>query len=79
MKKSKFTEGQIVFSIKQSEQGVKVEEICRKMVISEATFYNWKKKYGRLGVSELRELGQLKDKNARLNQMVADLSLDKQV
>ena len=49
------------------------------MVISEATFYNWKKKYGGLGVSELRELRQLKDENARLKQMVADLSLDKQM
>lgn len=79
MKKSKFTEAQIVFSIKQSEQGVLVSEICRKMGISEATFYNWKKKYGGLGISELRELRQLKDENARLKQMVADLSLDKQM
>lgn len=79
MKKSKFTEAQIVFAIKQSEAGVKVEEICRKMGISEATFYNWKKKYGGLGVSELRELRQLKDENSRLKQMVADLSLDKQM
>lgn len=79
MKKSKFTEAQIVFSIKQSEQGVKIEEICRKMGISEATFYNWKKKYGGLGISELRELRQLKEENARLKQMVADLSLDKQM
>ncbi len=77
MKKSKFTEAQIVFAIKQSEQGVRLEEICRKMGISEATFYNWKKKYGGLGVSELRELRQLKEENARLKQMVADLSLDK--
>jgi putative transposase len=79
MKKSKFTEAQIVFAIKQSEQGVTVEEICRKMGISGATFYNWKKKYGGLGVSELRELGMLKDENARLKKMVADLSLDKQM
>ena len=79
MKKSKFTEAQIVFAIKQSEQGVTVEEICRKMGISEATFYNWKKKYGGLGVSELRELRMLKDENARLKKMVADLSLDKQM
>ena len=63
MKKSKFTKAQIVFSIKQFEQGVKVEEICRKIGISEATLYNWKKKYGGLGVSELRELLQLNDKN----------------
>jgi putative transposase len=79
MKKSKFTEAQIVFALKQSDNGVAVSEICRKMGISEATFYNWKKKYGGLGVSELRELRQLKDENARLKQMVADLSLDKQM
>ena len=54
-------------------------EVCRKMGISEATFYAWKKKYGGLGVSELRELRQLKEENARLKQMVADLSLDKQM
>lgn len=79
MKKSKFTEAQIVFAIKQSEQGVKIDEICRKMGISEATFYNWKKKYGGLGISELRELRQLKEENAKLKQIVADLSLDKQM
>lgn len=79
MKKSKFTEAQIVFSLKQSEQGVRVDELCRKMGISEATFYNWKKKYGGMGVSELREFRMLKDENARLKQMVADLSLDKQM
>jgi putative transposase len=79
MKKSKFTEAQIVFALKQSEQGVTVEEICRKMGISEATFYNWKKKYGGLGVSELRELRMLKEENSRLKKMVADLSLDKQM
>jgi len=79
MKKSKFTEAQIVFAIKQTEQGVRADEICRKMGISEATFYNWKKKYGGLGISELRELRMLKDENARLKKMVADLSLDKQM
>lgn len=79
LKKSKFTEAQIVFAIRQSDQGVKVEQICRKMGISEATFYNWKKKYSGLGVSELRELRMLKEENSRLKQMVADLSLDKQM
>ena len=79
MKKSKFTEAQIVFALKQSETGVRVPELCRKMGISDATFYNWKKKYGGLGVSELRELRQLKEENARLKQMVADLSLDRQM
>ena len=75
----KIHRSQIVFALKQSDSGVTVSEICRKMGVSEATFYNWKKKYGGLGVSELRELRQLKDENARLKLMVADLSLDKQM
>jgi putative transposase len=79
MKKSKFTEAQIVFALKQSETGVSIAEICRKMGISEATFYNWKKKFGDLGVTELRRLRQLEDENAKLKQIVADLSLDKQM
>ena len=79
MKKSKFTEAQIVFAIKQSETGVAVAEICRKMGVSEATFYNWKKKYGGLGFSELRQLRQLQEENSKLKQIVADLSLDKQM
>ncbi|GAB3526115.1 hypothetical protein GCM10027443_00910 [Pontibacter brevis] len=73
MKKSKFTEAQIIFAIKQAETGVKVEEVCRKMGISDATFYNWKKKYGGLGVSELRKLRQLEEENRQLKQLVADL------
>jgi putative transposase len=68
-----------VFAIKQSETGVGVAEVCRKMGISEATFYNWKKKYGGLGVTELRRLKQLEEENAKLKQIVADLSLDKQM
>jgi putative transposase len=79
MKKSKFTEAQIIFAIKQSETGVKVEEVCRKMGISDATFYNWKKKYGGLGVTELRKLRQLEEENYQLKKLVADLSLDKQM
>ena len=79
MKKSKFTEAQIVFALKQSESEISVQEICRKMGISEATFYNWKKKFGGLGVTELRRLRQLEDENAKLKQIVADLSLDKQM
>lgn len=66
MKKSKFTESQIAFALKQAETGVRVEEVCRKMGVSAATFYNWKKKYGGLGVNELRELRQLKEENFRL-------------
>jgi len=78
MKKSKFSEVQIAFAIKQTEGGTPVEEVCRKMGISEATFYNWKKKYGGLGISELRRLRQLEE-NGRLKQIVADLTLDKQM
>jgi len=78
MKKSKFSEAQIVFALKQSET-VPVEEICRKMGISQATFYNWKKKYGGLDPSELRRLRQLEDENNKLKKMVAELSLDKQM
>jgi putative transposase len=77
MKKSKFSEAQIVFAIKQSETGIAVNEVCRKMGVSEATFYNWKKKYGGLGVTELRKLRQLEEENSQLKKLVADLSLDK--
>ena len=79
MKKSKFTEQQIVFALKQAETGVPVAEVCRKLGISEATFYNWKKKFSGLGTDELRRLRQLEDENARLKQVVADLTLDKQI
>ena len=79
MKKSKFTEAQIVFAIKQSESGTPTAEICRKMGISEATFYNWKKKYGGLGINELRRLKQLEEENSKLKSIVADLTLDKQM
>jgi putative transposase len=79
MKKSKFTEAQIVFALRQTETGTKVDETCRKLVISEATFYNWKKKYSGLGVSELRELRQLREENAQLKKLVTDLSFDKQM
>ena len=79
MKKSKFTEAQIVFALRQADNGVKVEEVCRKLGISDATFYNWKKKYGSLGVSELRKLKELEEENGGLKKIVADLSLDKQM
>lgn len=79
MKRTKFTEAQIVFALRQAENGTKVEEVCRKLGISEATFYNWKKKFGGLGVTELRKLKQLEEENSRLKQIVADLSLDKQM
>ena len=77
MKRSRFTEQQIAFALKQQELGVAVEEICRKLGISDATFYNWKKKFSGLGPSELRRLKQLEEENAKLKRLVADLSLDK--
>lgn len=77
MKKSKFTEEQIAFALKQAESGTRVEEVCRKMGISQATFYVWRKKFGGLGISELRRLRQLEEENRKLKQLVADLSLDK--
>lgn len=77
MKKTTFTEAQVVFAIKQSETGVSVGEICRKMGISQAIFYNWKKKFGGLGITELRRLRELEQENHQLKKLVADLSLDK--
>lgn len=77
MKKSRYTEEQIGFALKQAELGTPVEEVCRNMGISDATFYNWKKKYSGLGPSELRRLKQLEEENAKLKRIVADLSLDK--
>ena len=77
MKRSKFTEQQIAYALKQAELGTPVEEVCRKMGISAAKFYNWKKKYGGLGPSEERRLKQLEEENTKLKTLVADLSLDK--
>jgi putative transposase len=75
--KKKFTEEQIAFALKQTEHGTPVVEVIRKMGITEQTYYRWKKKYGGLGMSELRRLKQLEEENRKLKQMVADLSLDK--
>ena len=79
MKKTRYTEEQIAFALKQAETGTRVVELCRKMGISEATFYNWKKKFGGMGVIELRRLRQLEDENQRLLRLVADFSLDKEM
>lgn len=75
MKKSKFSEEQIIGALREADAGVKVIEICRKLGISDATFYQWKAKYGGLGVSELRRLKELEGENSRLKRMYADLSL----
>lgn len=77
MRKSKFTDEQIAFALKRAELGASVEVVCRKMGISEATFYVWRKKYAGVGPSELRRLRQREEENRRLKQIVADLSLDK--
>ena len=79
MKASKFTEAQKAFILKQGEQGTPVAEICRKAGISQATYFNWKKRYGGLMPSEMRRLKELEDENARLKRIVADLSLDKEM
>lgn len=77
MKKSKFTEEQIAFALRQGDLGTPVAEVCRKMGVSEATYFRWKQKYGGLGPSELRKLRQLEEENQKLKRLVADLSLDK--
>jgi putative transposase len=79
VKKSKFTEAPIGFALKQAETGTRIDEVCRKMGISQATFFNWKKKYSGMGTNELRRLRQLEEENKQLKQLVADLSLDKQM
>ena len=79
MKKSKFTESQIAFILRQAEEGTAVAEVCRKAGISEATYYNWRKKYGGLLPSEMKRLKQLEEENGRLKWIVADLSLDKEM
>ena len=76
MKKSKFTESQIMKVIKENEQGRSADEICRELGIHKGTFYNWRKKYAGMDASQLKELKELKEENRRLKQMYADLSLD---
>ena len=77
MKASKFSEAQIAFVLKQAEEGTAVAAVCRKAGVSQATFYNWRKKYAGLLPSEMKRLRQLEDENNRLKKIVADLSLDK--
>ncbi|MBN8954990.1 MAG: transposase [Rhizobiales bacterium] len=79
MKKSKFTDQQIAFALQQAEVGTSVEEIGRKMGISQATFFRWKKVYGGLMPSEVRKLKQLQEENMRLRKLFADLTLDEEM
>ena len=77
MKKSKFTDEQVAYALRQAESGTPVLDVCRKLGITEQTFYRWKKKYAGMGVAEVRRLRQLEDENRRLKSLVADLTLDK--
>jgi putative transposase len=77
MKKTQFTEEQIAYALHEGEVGTPVADICRKLGVSEQTFYRWKKKFAGMGVAELRRLKQLEEENRKLKQLVADLSLDK--
>ena len=77
MRKSRFTEEQIAYALRQVEQGTPAAELCRKMGVSEQTFYTWKKRFAGMGAAELRRVRQLEDENRRLKTLIADLTLDK--
>jgi putative transposase len=77
MKRKRYTDEQIAYALRQAESGTPVAEICRKMGVSQQTFYTWRRKFAGMGVSELRELRQLREENKKLKQLVADLNLDK--
>ena len=79
MKASKFSDAQKAFIIKQGNEGLPVAEICRKAGISQATYFNWKKKYDGMTPPEMRRLKQLEDENNKLRKLVADLSLDREM
>lgn len=79
MKRSRYSEEQIAYVLRQADSGTAVAEVCRQTGISEATFYIWKKKYANLGVTEMKELRQLREENAKLKSLVADLTLDKHI
>ena len=79
MKKSRISEEQIVRAIHDHNGGKRAEDVCRELGVSQASFYAWKKQYAGLGVTELRELRQLREENARLKTIVADLTLDRQI
>ena len=77
MKRSRFSEEQVAYALRQTESGTPVGDVCRQLGVSEATFYVWKKRYGHLGVNEVRRVRQLEEENSRLKRVVADLTLDK--
>ena len=77
MKRKRCTDEQVAFALRQAESGTAVGEICRKMGVSEPTFYRWKKQFIGMGVPEIRRLKQLEDENGKLKRLVADLTLDR--
>ncbi len=77
MTKKTFSEEQIVYALRQAEAGTPVVEVCRKLGVTEQTFYRWRRQFAGMGIAELRRLRQLEDENRRLKQLVADLTLDK--
>ena len=77
MPRKRYTEEQIGFALRQVESGTPVGELCRKLGVSEQTFYRWKKRFAGMGVAEIRRLRQLEEENRRLKEVVADLTLDK--
>src|SRR5919199_1359568 len=77
MPRKRFTNEQIAFALRQAENGATVDEVCRKMGVSEPTFYRWKKQFAGMGVPEIRRLKQLEDENSKLKRLVADLTLDR--
>jgi putative transposase len=79
MKKTRFTETQIVAALKKQQSGVPTKEVCREMGISDATFYAWRSKYGGMEASDVRKLKDLEEENARLKKMYADLAMDNQI
>ena len=76
MKRSKFTETQIVSILKEADAGASVKDVCRRHGISDTTFYNWKSRYGGLGASELKRLREIEEENAKLKKMYAELALE---
>jgi putative transposase len=79
MKRSRFSDQQIAFVLRQAAEGTAIAEVCLKVGISEATYYNWRKKFGGLMPSEMRRLKQLEEENGKLKRIVADLALDKEM
>ena len=77
MRKARFTEEQVAVALRQAESGIPVVEVCRRLGVSEVTFYRWKKRFAGMGITELRKLRQLEDENRKLKALVADLTLDK--